>query len=824
MASKPPSSKSDSASRKSAAARDEEGARAMGMAPRKGSKGSGKGGKGSGKGGGKSKGALGWVRAWVKTLLVASTLGGVLGGATALAVCYRGAVERVDASLRGPVWSVPGHVWSAPVEVWPGLRTTPEDVATTLIAAGYTRVDKAERAGDVQVGDGTMMVINRAAQGYKPASRAGRTPEVMLTFRDGRVRSVSPGSRATFAPARLATVRGADNENRSPVPLEKIPLVLRQAVLATEDARFYDHPGVDAVGLARALAVDLWHQDMVQGGSTLTQQVAKNIFLTQDRTAARKFQEVLLAFALERKLSKDAILELYLNEIYMGQGGGASLCGMDAASKAWFGKPVERVDLVEAATLAGAIASPNGWSPIRHPEASKNRRNIVLSRMVDAGFLTLDQSKAAREVAVVTAPVPSGRRAPYAVDRALEDVERSLGEGAVARDGLDVRTSIQPLVQLNAERALADGFAEVLAAHPGVAGAQAAVVVLRASDGAIVAQVGGMDWERSSFDRATDAVREIGSTVKPLTLLFALEADPTLSPALRFEDAAIVRTHDGKDWSPANFDKNFVGPISIRHAIAHSRNIPAVLLAERVGLDAERDGLRGLGLSRATNFPSVALGGFGASPVDLAAAYGIFAGEGRYHAPWVTAGAWRGEGVRLTLAAAKGPAYSARARWLASDVMRSVMSEGTGKAARRYGVGPGAAGKSGTTDATKDGWFAGVSGGYSVVVWVGFDDGKALGLTGSAAALPIWARVVDALGNSATVPAAPDGVESAVLCDATDLPVCEGCESTHTEWFSEGTVPVIDCAAQAVPPVAGAPTERPGVFQTLGELLGIGKP
>lgn len=792
----------------------------MGMAPRKGS-GVAKGkGVGKGKGGGKGGRSVGaWLRAWVQTLVLAGAVGSLLGGVTALGVCYRGAVKRVDSSLRGPVWSVPGHVWSAPVEVWPGLRTTPEDVATTLVAAGYTRVEKAERAGDVQVGDGTMLVINRAAQGFKPAAKAGRTPEVMLTFRDGRVRSVSPGARATFAPARLATVRGADNENRSPVPLDKIPRVLRQAVLATEDSRFYDHPGVDALGLARALAVDLWHQDMVQGGSTLTQQLAKNIFLTQDRTVARKFQEVLLALALERKLSKDAILELYLNEIYLGQGGGASLCGMDAASKAWFGKAVDRVDLVEAATLAGAIASPNGWSPIRHPTASKDRRGVVLTRMVDAGYITPDQAKAAREAALVTAPVPSGRRAPYAVDRAMEDVERSLGDGAVARDGLDVRTSIQPLVQQQAERALAEGFAEVLSAHPGVAGAQAAVVVLRASDGAVVAHVGGMDWERSPFDRATDAVREIGSTVKPLTLLFALEADPTLSPSLRLDDAELSRTHDGKNWTPSNFDHNFVGPISIRQAIARSRNIPAVLLAERVGLDAERDGLRGLGLSRATNFPSVALGGFGASPLDLAAAYAVFGGEGRYHAPWITAGAWRAEGVRFTLAAAKGPSYSARARWLASDVMRTVMSEGTGKAVSRYGVGPGAAGKSGTTDGTKDAWFAGVSGGYSVVVWVGFDDGKALGLTGSSAALPIWARVVDALGNSDSVPVAPEGLESAVLCDATDLPVCEGCEATHVEWFTTGSVPITDCTAGAVPPV-----ERPGVFQTLGELLGIVKP
>jgi penicillin-binding protein 1B len=764
-------------------------------------------------------GVLALLKAWTRTTVIATLLGGTLGGATTLAVCYRGAVERVERGLAGAVWTVPGHVWSAPVEVWQGLRTSPEDLASVLIASGYTRVAKAEHPGDVQVGDGTMLVVNRPAQGYTP-----RAPQVMLTFRDGRVKSVSPGTRASFAPSLLATVRGADNENRNPVPLAQIPKVMQQAVLAIEDARFYDHPGIDPIGLARALAVDLWHQEMVQGGSTLTQQVAKNIFLTQERTASRKFSEVLLAVALERRLSKDAILELYLNEVYLGQGGGASLCGMDAASRAWFGKPVERVDVAEAATLAGAIASPNTWSPIRHPEESKARRNVVLGRMADAGFLTPEEALLAQSAPLKTSPVPSGRRAPYAVDRAMEQAEAELGEGSVAQRSLDVRTSVQPLIQQAAERAVAAGFEEVVRAHPAVVGAQVAVVVVRASDGAIVAQVGGKDWEKSPFDRASDAVREIGSTVKPLTLLFALEADPTLSPAFRLEDAPITRTHDGKSWSPANFDHTFVGPISIRQAIAHSRNVPAVLLAERVGLGAERNQLQALGLDHATNYPSVALGGFGATPVQLAAAYAIFAGDGTYRSPWVTAGAWEGDTQVYDNDPTKGPSYSSRARWLTSDVMRSVLREGTGRGALKYGVGPGAAGKSGTTDATKDAWFAGVSGGYSVVVWVGFDDGRALGLTGSAGALPIWARLVDALGNSSSVPGAPAGLVSADVCDTTDLPPCLGCPSSHSEWFTEGAVPDGNCIIPAFG-VPGPPTdgEDKGVFQSIGELLGIGR-
>ncbi len=816
-----------------ASARDEAGARALGMAPRKAKSAPGKSPavkpRKKAPQPAKNAGALAIVKAWTRTTLLSTVLGGTLGTAAVLAISYRGAVARVETGLAGQVWSVPGHVWSAPVEVWQGLRTTPEQLATALVAAGYTRVDTASRPGDVQLGDGTMLIENRAAQGFTPSTSKDRHA-VLLTFRDERIRSISPGNHATFAPALLATMRGADNENRNPVPLSRIPLVLQHAVLATEDARFYDHPGIDPLGLLRALLVDVWHQQMVQGGSTLTQQVVKNIFLTQERTASRKFSEVMLAFALEHKLSKDQILELYMNEIYLGQGAGASLCGMDAAAKAWFGKPVERVDLVEAATLAGAIASPNEWSPIKHPDAAKDRRNTVLGRMVDAGFLTEEEARAAKAQPVVTSPAPAGREAPYAVDRAIEQVEGQLGEGVIAREALDVRTTIQPLIQALAEGAVEDGYAEVVKAHPNAAGAQVAAVVMRASDGAIVAQVGGRDWEKSQFDRASDAVREIGSTVKPLTLLFALEADPTLSPGFQLNDAPLTRTSDGKDWSPENFDRNYVGLISIREAIAHSRNIPAVLLAEKVGLDTERDRLQALGLTHATAYPSVALGGFGATPVQLAAAYGMFAGDGRYHAPFVTASAWQGADAVFHADANKGPFYTSRARWLASDVMRSVMHEGTGVAAAKYGVGPGAAGKSGTTDAMKDAWFAGVSGEYSVVVWVGFDDEKPLGLTGSAAALPIWARLVSGLGNSASVSGPPAGLVSVDVCDATDLPPCADCASTHPEWFSEGAVPDAACNAgsSAAPPgsptaASAPPADKKTVLQSIGNALGLGK-
>ena len=756
------------------------------------------------------------ARAWTRLVLRGTLIGGALGGVVVGAGLYRHAEATVDRGLAGPVWSVPGHVWSGPVEVWPDLAYTPAELAEDLQAAGYARTAKAAQPGDFQVSADAVSVIGRAANGPGFTVKAGET---LITFADGHVRSVTPQGHATFAPAALAIVRGPDNENRSPVPLAHIPKHLQQAVLAMEDARFYDHPGVDAVGIARALWTDLLARDMVQGGSTLTQQVAKNIFLSHDRTARRKFDEALLAVVLERRLSKDEILQLYLNEIYLGQSGGSAVCGMDAAARAYFGKPVERVTLGEAATLAGIISSPNPYSPVRHPEEARIRRDLALDRMLEMGFAEADAVAKAKKAALDVHASAGGRRAPWAVDLAVETVEGRVGDGAIAEQALEVYTTISPGLQRAAEAAVAEGMAELVKAHPELSEVQAALVAVRARDGAIVAIVGSRDYAASPYDRATFAERQIGSTIKGLTLLAALEKDPALSPATRFDDAALVRTHDGKDWTLTNYDHVFVGPISVRHAIAVSRNIPAILLAETVGMNDLSRQWKALGLSGATNYPSAALGGFGATPVELAGAYAVLSG-GAWHKPWLTRGATTVDGAAVFDAppAKATVRYSDRAVFLAGDVLRGVMREGTGKSAAKYGVGPGAAGKSGTTDGTVDAWFAGVSGPYAVAVWVGFDRDKPVGLTGSQAALPTWARFVAATGTSDTVPKAPPGVVQLDVCEDTDLPPCPDCTATRKEWFTEGMAPDPTCG---IFPEARE-TVKDG-WKKFGKMLGFGK-
>lgn len=758
------------------------------------------------------------VRRWLVRVVGSVALGATLGVLMVLFVLYRGALATVEARLAGgPVFTVPGHVWSGPLEVWPGMALTPEELAVDLVAAGYARVPVAEQPGDVQAAGDAVLVKGVAREGPGWTTRAG---DVLVTFRDGRVASVTPGGRGTFAATRLQTVRGADNETRSPVPLARIPVHVREAVLAVEDARFYEHPGVDALGIARALWADIRAGAMVQGGSTLTQQLVKNVFLTQERTALRKFKEMLLALALEQRLSKDQILEMYLNEVYLGQAAGSSLGGVDAAARAWFDKPVERVTVGEGAMLAGIISSPNTWSPTRDPDAAKERRDVALERMVDAGFLDRAEADRVRDEPLFIHASVKGRRATWAADLALEAVEEVRGVGAVARDALEVHTTLSPTLQRLAERALAEGMAEVVAAHPEASGAQAALVVVRARDGAVLALVGGRDYATSGYNRAVNARRPVGSTIKALTTLVALDVDPSLSGGTVLDDQPITRTHDGKSWSPANYDGVFVGPVSLRRALATSRNVPAVLLAERVGLRTLKAKWRAMGLSGATDYPSAALGGFDATPLELAGAYSALAGDRTARSPWLTRAALAADGavVWSAPAPAAGHQASAQAAWRTWELLRGVITEGTGKRATAYGVGPGAVGKTGTTDEARDAWFAGVSGPLAVVAWVGFDRNERLGLTGGEAALPIWARFVAWSGTSASPPSPPKGVVKETVCRATGLPPCPSCAEEGEEWFAAGHVPERQCGP--LPEVREAVEEA---AKGLRGLLGLGR-
>jgi len=616
---------------------------------------------------------------------------------------------------------------------------------------------------------------------------------VHVSFRDGRVAAVSPRRRAVFAPARLQGLRGADNEARHPVKLTELPAHVPESVLAMEDARFWTHEGVDPLGLARAIIVNAVTDRPMQGGSTLTQQLVKNLFLTQERTLERKAREAILALAIERTRTKEEILELYLNEIYLGQAGGASICGVDEAARAYFGKPARRLTVGEAATIAGIISAPNRYSPLRHPETAKVRRDVALNRMVAVGALDAAAAETEKASALEVHPGASGKQAPWVVDAAVEQVEKALGEGSLVARGVTVYTTVQPALQRLAQDVVARSIAELEAAHPSARGAQMALAAVRVRDGAVVALVGGRDYGTSQFNRALYGKRQLGSTVKPLTALMAFEADPALSPSTLLADEPIERSHDGRIWTPQNYDGRFLGEVDLRTAIATSRNIPAVHLAERVGMTSLRDGWRELGLSGATARPSSALGAFEATPLEVAGAYTVLPGRGSVARPSLVRAATDEEGALLwnedpiTLRRT-----SARAAWLATHVAEAVVSEGTGRKARTYGVSGAAGGKTGTTDRERDAWFAGFTTELAVVVWVGHDKGRDLGLTGGQAALPAWARFVAGAGGGGREFPRPEGLVLVEVCKATGRPPTEGCAETTEAWFTDGHVPEPD--------------------------------
>jgi penicillin-binding protein 1B len=727
----------------------------------------------------------------------------VLGAAVAVGLSVTGGLlwararQDVAAYLAHPPLHEPGVVWSAPMTLQVGQRASLQAIAGDLLAAGYEKVERVdpERQHDPEglfaVREGGFDVWTAPWTGPGGHVKGGRAA---VRIEDGFVVETSGKGPVVLRPTVLGTI-GDLEQRRTKVSLRRTAKWVEPALLSMEDARFRQHHGVDPVGVARALGSNLLGRD-VQGGSTLTQQLAKNLFLSQDRTVRRKVREAFFAAALEQELGKDALLELYLSEVYLGQMGGLPLYGFDQAARAWFGVSVEHVDLAQAATIVGAIPAPNLYSPAKNPERALARRNLVLDKMLARKVISVDEHAAAvaRPLTLEGLEPSRVRRAPYAVDAAVDRAEEVLGEGALAQEGFHLYTAIQPVLQRAAEDAVAAGMAELDEDYPKAAGAEVALVAVRIEDGAVVAMVGGRSYARSPYDRARNASRQAGSTVKPLTMLKAFE-DGKVTPATRLDDSPITRRIDGTTWTPRNSDGRFLGEVTVRQAIEGSRNIPAVLLAEEVGATRLQRFYRDAGLAHATHLPSAALGSFAVTPMELVGAYTVFH-HGERYTPRVLAAIASADGEPVLTVAAEGKRLASEQHAsMAMRVLQGVLDHGTGASAKRFGVGPPAGGKTGTTDDYRDAWFVGLSGDLAIVVWVGRDAGV-LGLSGSRAALPTWARFVAWSGTQGAGPdAVPKGLVEVALCAESGLPAREACPLTYPELFPQGKVPEGKCDA-----------------------------
>lgn len=707
-----------------------------------------------------------------RRLLLAALLLLTVGGVSSWAWLSVQVRERFEARL----WHAPARVYSDALSVSPGMTLSAEALAERLDRSGYARVaDPPDRAGQYRLDGSTLELHARAFRTPVGSGEPGRYTLALDGDRIRRIRDAGGASaaRVVLEPELLATLYRGRHEERYPIALDEVPQHFIDAVLAAEDARYFRHHGLDLRGIARAGWTNVRRGGIVQGGSTITQQTVKNLFLDQSRTWWRKLREVPLALVLDARYSKQRVLEVYLNEVYLGQRGAVSICGIEAAARFYFGRSVADLSVAESAVIAGLIKSPGSFNPFRHEDRSLKRRDQVLAAMARRGWL---EPEALSRHVEEPLRLASGRGgydgAPYAVDYAVARA-RELFPGAIDRPGVALYTSLDTHAQQQARAALVDGLRE-LESRPGrirdqlaERELQGAVVVTRPEDGAILAMVGGRDYRRSQFNRVTQARRQPGSCFKPFVFLAAFEAAAdrragALMPASLLADEPLTLRSGGRNWRPSNYDREFRGEVSARRALEESLNVPAVRAAQSVGMEAVIEVARDAGIESSLRpVPSLALGTGEVTPLELSTAYGTLARRGVRQPPRIVLALAGEDGeVLLPPAPLRRRVLRAQTTFLINDMLRGVFERGTARSARALGYLEPAAGKTGTTDDTRDSWFVGYDGERLALVWLGYDDNARTGLTGASGALPVWSALMRSLGPSRRRPGGrwPDGV------------------------------------------------------------------
>jgi penicillin-binding protein 1B len=718
----------------------------------------------------------------------------------------------IDARLHGERTRTFPRVFARPFELAQGQSLTDRQLIDRLNDLGYAQVPKVEAPGEFAVGQNAVALMIRGGKSdgdtvrvvFGPAAAKPNSPATSTIKRIEHLGKKATGSVTLEAPLLTALIPEA-REKRRNVPLAQIPRRVREAVLAIEDRRFYDHPGVDPIRSAGAIVTNLrGDKPYLVGGSTLTQQLTKNLMLTPEKSMRRKVTEQFMSLIVEQRLTKDEILELYLNEVYLGQRGSFAVHGMAEGARLFFGKDVVNLTLSEAATLAGIIQSPQVYSPFRSIEKCTERRNVVLRAMRDSGYITPEDSDRASHEPLTPVARALESEAPYFVDFVEQDLAaRSID---IKRSSADVYTTLDLHLQRLAQDAVRGGLTridEVLSRRRRKAGpAQAALLALDPRTGEILAMVGGRSYNQSQYNRVLNARRQPGSVFKPFVYLAAFEqarADGRvdLTPATVVTDEPTTFVYEDKDYQPGNYDDEYDGPITLRRALARSRNVAAVKVAEAAGYDHVAELWRRLGIGTPPlPYPSIALGVFEATPFEIATAYTIFPNQGEVQP-------LRGVTRLIVDGRTLEPAPLGKARhvaerettFLVTNMMRSVVNEGTGASARAAGFLLDAAGKSGTTNELRDAWFVGFTPELLTVVWVGLDDNRPLGMSGTQAALPIWTTfMLRALaGHASQSFAVPEQVIFAEIDPESGYLAGPGCPRTINESFIPGTAPTQIC-------------------------------
>jgi penicillin-binding protein 1B len=733
--------------------------------------------------------------------------------------------QMIHLGFEGKRWSLSSKVYAEPESLYPGLPLRLDDLQASLERLGYRPVQALTNEGQYRL---NAPHVDTTLHEFRYPYRREPARTIRITF--GRnsvqeIRDLRTGqaiAAVDLEPQLVSEFFTPEREKRQLVKLSDTPSHLIQAVIAVEDRRFYVHRGIDWLGIVRAMYRNMRSGGVAEGGSTLTQQLVKNFFLTPTRSIWRKGAEMIMAVMVEARYSKAAILELYLNEIYFGQRGSISVNGIGEASRLYFRKSAKELTIAEAALLAGLIRGPHLYSPYKHPERASERRNRVLTAMLETGYLSPELCERAMRTPLRVEPMTLEiNRAPYFVDLLREQLLQRYSVEDLTANNLSIFTSLDLRLQAAAQRALEAGLARVdrrLGQAADGREAQGALLAIQPQTGFIRALVGGRDYAASQFNRVTQARRQVGSVFKPIVYAAAIDSafrrdGPVITTLTRVEDAPTTFTHNDQRWSPQNYAGRYLGWVSPRIALEQSLNVATVKFAERVGFEtvaryAQRMGLQG----KLDPLPSLALGSFEASPWEVAQVYAVLANHGLRASPLAVREVIGADGRVLEkhhigVEATLQPATA----FVVTDLLEGVFERGTAQSARRAGFHWTAAGKTGTTDEGRDAWFAGYTPDLLVVVWVGYDDNRPLRLTGAQAALPIWVDFMKEVltGRPSQAFQPPPGVVRVTVDPASGEVAHVGCPTHLTEVFIEGTEPKTFCARHSTAPAQGKTSSTP---------------
>jgi penicillin-binding protein 1B len=726
------------------------------------------------------------VRASIVVVIMASVLGG-----EALVRSYKYYSQIIDARLAsGYLTSRPG-LYAAPRVLQVGQKLSREKLITVLRRAGYLETS----ASNVWSGS---FIAGESAIDVQPGRSGRKQPAVVhVGFTGDEIVELTGDGvdldSFTLEPEVLSNDLSSKSAKREALSYDEIPPVLVQAILAIEDRRFFDHSGVDVTGLARALLRNAGDERLGQGGSTITQQLVKNTYLSPEKTLQRKYAEAMLSLALERRLSKNDIFALYCNEIYLGQRGAVTVRGVKEAAAVLFGKELRDLTLAEAATLAGMIQSPAHYSPLQNPQAAQSRRNVVLAAMQQNGAITREQTEAASAERLDVTPRVDldNSLAPYFVDYVNRIAEPGSGQRVYTTIDLELQDLAEQSLRKQLERYKDQDKKP-----------QAALVALDPHTGNVLAMVGGRDYATSQLNRATDARRQPGSTFKPF--VYAAAVEDGISPVQLFMDAPREFVYDrNRTYRPANYGGGYsMGEVTMRTGLIKSLNVVTVDVALQTGLARIANLAAAFGLPKPERYPALALGTEEVTPLQLAAAYAAFVNDGRRVDPRVITGIDEPPAVHA-LPNTTPQVISPTTAYVITNMLAGVIERGTARKARGAIPGTAIAGKTGTS---RDGWFVGYSPNLVCVVWIGYDDNTQLGLTGAEAALPAW---VDFMNGALAVRPdlggqnfeCPEGIKfveidsqtgllSTLSCPLRELIAVTEAETPHLECYLHGNLPV----------------------------------